>query len=140
MERELNRAEVIKAIMDLDFRTPLSTVLAVVNNDEYDPENFSEELESSHPEWSWAKEGWNGPQHWQDSDWEGREVIEPEDHKQWRLNHNKQFEKTKMIVAVTPKRVSEGLYKIAEEYAKKIAESFGRYKVYEIYLSPPGFR
>ena len=132
MDIELTRAETILAITELSFNTPISAVCAVVDNKEYDQENYSKELDDQHPEWSLDCLGFNGPWTWQDEDWEGRKIPEPEDHKQWRLNHNKQFKMTKLIVCVTPKKVSKGLYKISEEYASNIADKFGAHKVYEI--------
>lgn len=140
MEIELTRGEIILAITELSFNTPISSLCAIVDNKEYDLENYSKELDDQHPEWSWESIGYTGPMTWQDEDWEGRKNPEPEDHKQWRLNHNKQFKMTKLMVCVTPKRVSEGLYKISEEYANDIADKFGTHKIYEIYLNPPEFR
>ena len=127
----LNNKELREKIQNCTFVAPLANLYAVVGNPEYDIESFSEELEKQHGEWchSWH----DGPFNYQGYDEFGNYHEEDEEHKAWRLNHNKKYEKMKIVTIVTPKKIKDNEYKIDDSYIlDKIIERFQSYTVYNI--------
>lgn len=127
---QIDKEKIMSEIGSMDFIAPISAIFATVHNPEYDMDTYSKELDDSHKDWDYL--GNKGPMHWQEYDEFNNYIEEPEEHKEWRVNHNKKFKTIKVMVCVMPKKICDGIYKIDEEALNKIADSLNSYIVYSV--------
>lgn len=127
---QIDKEKIISEIRNLDFKTPIASLFATVRNPYYDMESYSKELDNSHMNWDYSNN--NGPLFWQEYDEFDNCCEEPEEHKAWRINHNKKFETMKVTICVTPKKICDGTYKIDEKLLNGIVDELDSYIVYSV--------
>lgn len=114
----MERNDAKRILEEMRFNSPISSVYFLTDNPLYDPEGYSEEADRKHADWDWL-DG-KGTLGWFDCD-PINEVAEPEEHREWRLNHNKRFETTVMSVVVRPRKREDG-YAITESDTKSLLD------------------
>lgn len=119
--------EIIAVARELVFTAPISKLYAVVDNPEYDPDNYSESLYMEHRDWDYMNN--TGPLYWQDTDESNHIVLEDDEHKIWRLNHNKKFKVMMVTMCVTPKKVEENKYMLDDETLNNLPSKYKSYTV-----------
>lgn len=131
---ELDKESFIQELKKLSFNLPITLIYVIVGNPEYDIKSYSEELDKSHNEWNYLDhDGHDGPMQYQEYDESGYYIKEDKEHKIWRLNHNKKYDKMKMVVTVMPKRDNDNLYKLDDKAINEIIDNFKQYTVYSVF-------
>lgn len=125
----LSNKEIIQELKNLTFVAPIAQIYFITDNPEYDIESYSKELDMLHENWNYPN--YDGPIHYQGYDELGNYQEEDTEHKIWRLNHNKKYDKMKMVMAVKPKKSDNNLYLI--DNLNEIFNKLKQYSIYSIY-------
>lgn len=131
MQQPLDRDSLLKELRELDFVAPIAEINFTVNNPEYDIESYSEELDMLHQDWVSPDD--DGPMFWLDCDYFGVHREEPEDHKIWRLNHNKKYETMDVSIFIEPKKVGDWAYALDDDILEMIVERLKSMSVYSVF-------
>ena len=125
----LSDKELMQELKKLSFVSPIAQIYFITDNQEYDIKSYSEELDVLHSNWNYSD--YDGPIYYQGYDEFGNYHEEDIEHKNWRLNHNKKYEKVKMTMIVTPKKVNGTSYVI--DNLNEIVDRLKQYSVYSVF-------
>lgn len=125
----LSDKEIIQELKNINFAAPIAQIHFITDNPEYDIESYSEELDILHSDWNYAD--YDGPISYQGYDEFENYHEEDIEHKNWRLNHNKKYDKIEMTMIVTPRRVNSTSYVINN--LSEIVDKLKQYSVYSVF-------
>jgi hypothetical protein len=129
--------ELIKEMLDeIEYIMPVQMIYAVVGNPEYDPDNFSQEIESRYGKETTGDFFSEHPIGKTRNTSLFEDTVDAEENplwKEWRLNHNKKFSKMAVSVLVLPKKNDDGAYSLTDSEIERVEEELKQYgEVYQI--------